>query len=512
MPIVFCHQIGKAQGSVPSRLRSVLDAEEPKLVYFLQRLWKNQGDAVTYKELRQCILDGGEHKDLIEDWRQDYSRFVAKHMEPLYSKTIDTAMEDLKRRFPDSYRSRMDYQVARYTGEQSARFVTNCTNEQTRALRQLVRRAANMQDLSVDGLAKAIRPMIGLNERQANANMNYYQNLIDHGMPEKKALEKSLKYGERQHRYRAYMIARTELAFAYNNGEFEAVKQAMEAGIMGHTIKKWCTANDNWVDTKGERGPKDKKYGRVCGLCESLEGKELELDEPFDFKTSLPDSTRLTPPAHPHCRCSLIYIEKEPPTGRYAKPTEFATESRGTEEHAATLPQIQEAANKTDVLVRQYTDIPSKWSGKVRWRQDNHAKAGKAWNCDILVRTDANLHNLIHEHLHARSVSYFTQDTYDAYRGIEELAVEFFAREICKENDIEIEYSPAYNLVAALVYINQRLKLKDTNLAFAQQLLRIPLPDRMEWLRRQIIEHATNFAVYNELMKLWEEIDAWKGV
>lgn len=511
MPIVFYHQIGKARGDAPSRLKGILDAEEPKLVCFLQRLWKNQGDAITYKELRQYVLKEGKYEDLTAEWRQDYSRFVAEHMEPLYSKTINAAVEDLKRRFPDSYGSYMSYQVVRYTNEQSARFITSCTDEQTQALRQMVRRAANIQDISVDGLAKVIRPMIGLNERQVNANMNYYQNLIDHGVSEKQALKRSVQYGERQHRYRAYMIARTELAFAYNNGEFEAVKQAVKEGLMGHTVKKWRTADDNWVDTEGKIGPKDKKYGRVCGLCASLEGKELELDEPFDFKTSLPDSTRLTPPAHPHCRCGLLYIEKEAPTGSPAKPTEFATESGDTEEPAATLPQIQEAANKADVLVSQYTDIPSKWSGKVRLRQDSRAKAGKAWNCDILVRSDANLHNLIHEHLHARSASHCAPHAYKMYEGIEELSVEFLAREICKENDIEIEYSPAYNLVAALVYINQTLKLEDTDMAFAQQLLRIPLPDRMEWLRRQIIEHSNDFAMYNELMKLWEEIDAWKS-
>lgn len=497
MPISFYHRIGKASAEdTLARLRGFLNDEEPKLVYFLQRLWKNQEQAVRYKELRDCILNHEEAEQLIAEWQQDYSRFVIKHMEPLYTKTINAATEAIKRRFPDSYRANMEYQMAQYTGKYSARFVTNCTEEQTKAIRQLVRRAASIQDISPDELAKAIRPMIGLNQRQASANLNYYQTLRNHGMSEKRAREKSITYGERQHRYRAYMIARTELAFAYNNAEFEAVKQAVQEGLMGPTIKKWCTALDF----------------QVCSLCRELEGMELELDEQFDFATSLPDTTRLTPPAHPHCRCTLLYIEKEPPTGRPAKPTEFAPESRGEKEPTATLPQIQEAANKTDVLVSQYTDIPSKWSGKVRWRQNSRAKAGKAWNCDILVRPDVNLHNLIHEHLHARSVSYFMQDTYDAYRGIEELAVELFAREICKENDIEIEYSPAYNLVAALVYIQQTLKLEETDLAFAQQLLRVPLPDRMEWLKRQIIEHSTDFAMYNELMKLWEAIGGWKGV
>lgn len=496
MPIVFYHRIGKADAEdTLARLRSFLNVEEPKLVYFLQRLWKNQEQAVRYKELRDCILNHEEAENLIAEWQQDYSRFVIKHMEPLYTKTIDAATEAIKRRFPDLYKSNMEYQMAHYTSKYSARFVTNCTEEQTNAIRQLVRRATNIQDISPDELAKAIRPMIGLNQRQANANLNYYQNLRKHGMSEKRAREKSITYGERQHRYRAYMIARTELAFAYNNAEFEAVKQAVKDGLMGSTIKKWCTALNF----------------QVCSLCRELEGAELELDEQFNFATSLPDTTRLTPPAHPHCRCTLLYMEKEPPTGRHTKPTEFAPEPGDTEEHTATLPQIQEAANKTDVLVSQYTDIPSKWSGKVKWNNKTRAKSAKDWNCDILVKPDATLHSLIHEHLHARSVSYSTEPIYKKYKGMEELAVEFFTREICKDSGIEIEYGSRYNLVAAFVYIRQTLKLEETDLAFAQQLLRVPLPERMEWLRRQIIEHSNDFATYNELMKLWEAIEAWQG-
>lgn len=101
------------------------------------------------------------------------------------------------------------------------------------------------------------------------------------------------------------MIARTELAFTYNQGAHEGTKQAQAAGILGRTIKRWCTADDE----------------RTCDLCGALEGVEIEMDSDFYFD----DTTRINPklhhklvgrvpPGHPHCRCTVLYIEKEPPT------------------------------------------------------------------------------------------------------------------------------------------------------------------------------------------------------
>ena len=279
------------------RLRKFLNEKEPELVYWLVTLWRHQGDAITYKELREWILNGEISQEAIEDWQQDYSKFVAKYMAPLYSKAIEEANSELKEKFLENYNF-TDEHVQLYTAQFSARFVTNSTNEQITAIRQVVRRAMNMKDITVDGLARAIRPMVGLDIRQTRANMNYYEQLINHGMSEKRALDKSIRYGARQHRHRAYRIARTETAFAYNRGEHEGIKRAQNLGLMGRTTKKWCTADDE----------------RVCSICAGLDGKEIEMEDRFNFPTNLPASYQITPPAHPHCRCAVLYLEKEPPT------------------------------------------------------------------------------------------------------------------------------------------------------------------------------------------------------
>lgn len=497
MPIIFHDEIAKADKvSAKMRLNSLINAEEPQLVYFMEKLWKNQGNAITYKELRECIMNGELDQNIIGDWQQDYSKFVVKYMEPKYTKAIEEATHDLNDRFPGRT-SFMADKVREYTDNYSASFVTNCTREQTQAIRQLVRRSANLQDMSVDSLARAIRPMIGLNQRQATANMNYYQTMIEGGMSEKQALDKSLRYAAKQHRYRAYAIARTELAFAYNHGEFEGVKQAQRAGLMGRVTKKWCDAADN----------------RVCKVCKALSDVELEMDEWFDFKTRLPQSYRRTPPAHPQCRCVLLFIEKEPPNTYAAAPAPFSNLNENKVEPKrddATLEKIQEKADKADRIINQYIDIPSKWSGDVKWNDQTRAVSAKDWSCDILVQPEADLHNLIHEQLHARSVSYYELATYMANEGIEELSVEFLTQEICKAESVEINHSKAYNLVNSLYIINQTLNLAESDIEFAKMLMKVPLPKRTEWLRRKIIEHSEDFATYNDLIKKLEAFDKWR--
>ena len=168
-------------------------------------------------------------------------------------------------------------------------------------MRAAIRQATELcnNGMNVDDLSRVIRPMVGLTDRQTRANLNYYQKLLDNGVTEKKAQEMAIKYGAKQHRYRSQMIARTELAFSYNQGQFLAVKQAQEQNLMGKCKKVWVTA-----DTE-----------RTCPYCNSLDGKEIEMDEDFDIQTNLKGSLiKRCPPAHPHCMCAINYIEVEPPT------------------------------------------------------------------------------------------------------------------------------------------------------------------------------------------------------
>lgn len=290
-------------------LRAFLDENEPQLVYFLVNMWRHQGKAITYKELREAILFGDLTMEHLEQWQQDYSRFVTEYMLPTWTGAMEAAAEEISRKYPDWRFDPYGYGVKQWTESRSAAFVTEVTETQFLGLQSLVRRAANLEDMSVDVLARAIRPMVGLNRPQAIANMRYFENLIANGIKEKKAHELSIRYAARQHRYRGYMIARTELAFAYNQGSYEGTRQAQEAGYMGEVVKIWSTAYDE----------------RVCPICRDLDGQRVPMDGDFSFTTRLAKDNptiKKVPPAHPNCRCAVMYEEISPPIPRYSIPTD----------------------------------------------------------------------------------------------------------------------------------------------------------------------------------------------
>ena len=299
--IVFYGEIQKLDAR--AKLLSFLDRKVPVLCTFLHHLWDRQQRAITYKEIREAILRGDIDQRWMEDWQQDYSRFVIDTMKPIYTDLVDAATDDLRQRFT-YFESPKDY-----TERYSAQFVTNSTLTQIQGLRAVIHRAVNLRDMSVDALSKVIRPMIGLDQQQAMANMRYYERLVEGGMKQKDALSKAIIYGDKQHRYRAFRMSRTEMSFAYNNTRFENVKECVNQGWMGHTVKQWSAGLDD----------------RTCKYCKALDGTQVELDELFNFKTKLPRYIRATPPAHPNCRCTLLYVELEPPKfGASIKPTEVS--------------------------------------------------------------------------------------------------------------------------------------------------------------------------------------------
>ena len=277
------------------KLRRFLDASEPRLVYFLVNLWKNQGDAITYKELRESILAGELVTDYLEEWREDYSRFVTERLLPEWEKAMSVAEKDLIATHPDWKYNTAAFGSSEWMRDRAAEFVTSVSDTQIDGLRAVIRNASVLHTMSVDELARAIRPMVGLTMMQSVANLRYYQKLIENGVSTKRARELSIKYGSRQHRYRGFMIARQELAMAYNTGLYQGAKQARDAGYLKNPVKISACAMDE----------------RVCSTCGALEGAIVGFDDDF----VIPNKgnykfTSLHPPYHIQCRCTTLIVDE----------------------------------------------------------------------------------------------------------------------------------------------------------------------------------------------------------
>lgn len=307
-----CRWISKAkrksgQGKeVLDRLNRYLNAAEPEPVFYLTRFWSDQQKAVTYKEIREAIQNGFLDEKTLKAWQMDYANFVNERLKPIWEASMQAATPPSAVLRGGFYFDPTTKAVRDWINTRGSNWVTAIEGNQREAINNMLWKGFS-GDWTVDELARAIRPTIGLTVPQANANINYYKHVKNSllrdspGMKEttaiKRAQEAAAKYASRQHRQRAYTIATTEMAFAYNKGADEAIRQAQEKGYMGAMKRIWNTADDE----------------RVCGICGGLDGVAIDMDGEFDFRgRALYGGQKQTPPAHPRCRCVVDYEETGP--------------------------------------------------------------------------------------------------------------------------------------------------------------------------------------------------------
>lgn len=494
------------------KLQAYLDANSFAVVEMLCGFWKDQQDAITYQELREAVIAGILTEEIFELWSQDYSVLVTERLNAVWQKAMETGSRSPKILQALPFEINMhESGVVKWISERGAEFITSIAAEQKKAVQSLLARKI-VEHHTTDELARLIRPCIGLTDGQVKANVKYYDSVVqslkkDHPKmkPEsirRKALEASTKYAERQHRQRAATIAQTEMAFAYNHGADEGVRQAQAENLLGAVKKRWSTSGDD----------------SVCDICHGLEGVEIAMDEEFDFKgRRLFAGQKLMPPAHPRCACAIEYIEVAPPVFTNVPQMDVPiTESNSFK--AYTDEEIQSIAEQTEAVISKHTGIPSKWSGNMvitdAGMDDGSGHAinyGKLWNCDIATKHETAPGIILHEQLHARSVSNYQPAVYRKYFIIEEAAVQFLASEICMKEGIEVIASGYDEKVDVLKKIRGYLGVYETDFDFARELLEIPLPDRLNWLSDKLyvtMSTDTRFTVadYMKVSKLLDSL------
>lgn len=299
----------KNSKEVLRRLDEYLKSNCDEPIQVLCGFWEDQQNAITYQELRQAVLEGTISQETFRLWTQDYSLLVLNKLSktwidaikagPTGQPVLDTVSFEFNTQTPG---------LIGWINERGAEFVTSCVQEQKGAMKALLSKQA-IEKHTVDELSRLIRPCIGLTEGQAKANLRFYDNIVatlkkEHPRmkPDRiktRALDRAVKYAEKQHRQRAMDIARTEMAFAYNKGADEGIRQAQSQNLLGRMKKKWSTSGD----------------ASVCDICRALEGTEIEMDDEFDFRGKvLFAGQKKTPPAHPRCGCAIEYVEIEPNT------------------------------------------------------------------------------------------------------------------------------------------------------------------------------------------------------
>lgn len=268
-------------------------------------------------------------------------------------------------------------------------------------------------------------------------------------------------------------IIRTESGRVYVKAQQESLDKVSKQVDM---VKTWHTAKDERV--RGKK-PRDKT-NHV-----DMEGQTVLYEEDFVFS----DGTRTKAPrmsgvaGHDiHCRCWMsVDLMKNKNIENQAIPSVKITEI--TQLPLQTEKDIVTMSNQADRVVSKYLDIPSKWNGNTLILPKGEQSGGrKEWSCDISMNRHTDMYVLLHEHIHARSVSYFAPKTYFENQYLEEGSVELLTKCIAQKEGYTMYEGGYEEHVNHLKKYNQVLKIHSNESDFAIELIKVPLPERLEYL------------------------------
>lgn len=283
-------------------LDNYLESNLDEPMKWLVRFWKDQAAVMLYKDLREIVIGEADPQSLFAQWFSDYSVFLSSKMTASWESAYFAAWNSISEFVALEEKISSEIYVRDWIINRTGNLVTNVCSDQVNAVRYLIAEAQSL-GMSSDETARYIRPTIGLTERQAAANLRHYNSVkthlkADHPRMKEESIERkartaAAKYAERQQRYRAETIARTEIAQAYNAGADAFIREAMRHDLMPEMKKEWSTALD----------------GRVCKECQALEGVQISMDDSFETQSGRRNVTVLLPPLHPRCKCAVKYVE-----------------------------------------------------------------------------------------------------------------------------------------------------------------------------------------------------------
>ncbi len=168
-----------------------------------------------------------------------------------------------------------------------AKLVVDVTAETKKGIRTFIRHGIK-EGMSMPKIAKEIRPLVGLTDRQTDSIINF-RRILEEKRPDLSAVQVDRRVGiqtNKVHRRRIENIARTETARAQNIG---------------------------YIQGLGEVGVEEVELNAVAGACEicaAMDGNKYSVSEGANII-----------PVHPNCRCAMLpVINNKTITGELKKP------------------------------------------------------------------------------------------------------------------------------------------------------------------------------------------------
>lgn len=289
-------------------IHALADAAEPDVRRELLRAVADTLDATHWAQVQDALAAGdltGASQAI--PWEEVGEKLLREELPPRLMQLFDDVGTTLAAKLPRSLS--IDFNTANpralaWAQTYTATFVTEVSEATQAAIRGMIRDGLEA-GTDVRTLTRTLKAIVGLTERQAQAVVNYHVALMAGGAEDDKAWKKAEKYAQKQLRYRAESIARTETLSASNHGQQELWLQMRDAGVIDSTVKR------EWIVT-----PDDK----LCEICEAMGALEpVGLEELFRIRRPI-GLTALVPPAHVRCRCTVALVTVQKRWGPRAGP------------------------------------------------------------------------------------------------------------------------------------------------------------------------------------------------
>lgn len=271
-------------------LHAVSDRLTPGLVRALLDAFDQSRRRVPTTALVQAIKQGRLMPAEVERLMAILQQLVRGASVPSIERMVRKAADVEDQALIERMGLRLDFKgvnpfAVRAARNQSAQLVTRVSAQSRKAIQSIVTQSIESGIAPVDA-ARLIRLVIGLNEPQSLAVLNFRQRLEKAGASVDRVAAAVERYSAKLLRQRAMNIARTELIDALTAGQQASWLQAQERGLLPpRTEQEWLVTPDD----------------RLCPVCRPMSGARAPLGGFFNT----PLGPRRGPTLHPQCRCAL---------------------------------------------------------------------------------------------------------------------------------------------------------------------------------------------------------------
>jgi hypothetical protein len=276
--------IGKATIVGPAALallRARLAAHTDPLAREQRAAWREIAKALTASQVDEIIRVGALTPAAQATLAAGVAEFVEGPLSERWRSTLLAGGRALDTSLDLLSRARVDAWIA----QRGAELIAQQTEHQREAVRVLLQ---GSREMDRGTLSQALRATTGMTPRQARSLAALNAALVEDDVSpaaRRQALERA---AQRAQRMRARVIARTELASAFNGGVEEAINSGLDAGAFSEAEKEWRMQRDERTR---------------CDVCKELDKETVPVGTPFSAGI-------MAPPAHPNCRCVLLYEVK----------------------------------------------------------------------------------------------------------------------------------------------------------------------------------------------------------